>query len=207
MLDFVEKELSYKNSENIGAKKDIDYNRFSHTKRVLGWAKRLYDLSPAKERLNYENIIIATIFHDVGRNASEITKEPHAKAGIPITREYLLNHGFEKERVEQICYLVGEHSNKERMYNEPDLDPNLVLLMEADLLDDMGALGIVMDCMIVEKRNPNAVFEDCYDHIMRFTNRIQKDNPMVTDEGKRLWDEKTKLVEDFVTQLKQDIEI
>lgn len=204
MLSFVERTLEKSGSENMGYKIDIVYSRFEHTKRVLGWAKRLYEMADNKDDLNYENIMIATIFHDVGRNVSDGAGIPHAQAGVPITRKYLLEHGFESDRVECICSLVGSHSDKHRML-ETDLDKNLLLLMEADLLDDMGALGIVMDCMITEKRNPNACFTDCLDHIERYTYRMQQDNPMVTVAGRQLWDKKTKLVHSFVDALQEDV--
>lgn len=34
---------------------------------------------------------------------------------------------------------------------------------------------------------------------MRYTYRIQQDNPMVTCAGRQLWDEKTRIVNEFVT--------
>lgn len=206
MLDYVENCLQEQSEYSHSGKSDISYSRFDHTKRVLGWAKRLYDMSENKDELRYEDLIIATIFHDVGRTAAVKSGEPHAKAGIPFTRSYLLDHGFDEARTEYICELVGSHSDKHRM-NEDNLDPNLLMLMEADLMDDMGALGIVMDCMITQSRNSDAVFSDCMDHIMRFTKRIQMDNPMTTENAKKLWDEKTRIVCEFTDALKKDIEI
>lgn len=206
MLDFVEQNLHVDQTEDIGAKKEINYSRFTHTKRVLGWARRLYDAAPDKSALSYEDVMIATIFHDVGRAIADKQHISHAEAGVPITKKYLLEHGFPEERAEYISKLVGGHSDKWLMKNA-DIDRNLLLLMEADLLDDMGALGIVMDCMIVRGRNEEARFEDCYDHIMRFTHRLQHENPMVTPEGRKMWDEKTKLVDEFTRQLGMDISI
>ncbi len=204
MMDFVEKTLQADRTEDIEVKVDLNYSRFLHTKRVLGWALRLYDAAPDKSALSYEDVMIATIFHDVGRGIADKQNISHAKAGVPITRQYLLEHGFSEERTEYICSLVEGHSDKYRM-NEENLDRNLLLLMEADLLDDMGALGIVMDCMITRGRNDKATFADCYDHIMRFTHRQQQTNPMTTPEGRAMWDEKTKLVEAFTKQLGADI--
>lgn len=206
MIEFVKDTLGNVNTELGAAKSDINYSRFAHTMRVLGWAIKLYKMTEDKSKFRYEDVVIATIFHDVGRNASLASGEPHALAGVPITRDYLLNHGFEPERVEYICSLVANHSAKEQIWDK-SLDPNLVLLMEADLLDDMGALGVVMDCMIVMQRNPDAIFEDCLDHITRFTKRIQHDCPMATPEGIALWNEKTNLVDNFVDALKKDIEL
>lgn len=206
MLDYVGEQLLENTESTLSGKNNIDYSRFEHTKRVLAWAKRLYDLSDCKEKLRYEDLMIATIFHDVGRRNADMSGEPHAKAGVPITKEYLLSHGYENERVNYICKLVEDHSDKHRM-NEENLDPNLLLLMEADLLDDMGAQGVVMDCMITQSRNPKAHFTDCLDHIMRYTRRIQMDNPMVSTAAKILWDEKTRIVVEFTDALKNDIEM
>lgn len=206
MLDYVEEQLADNAESAESGKNDIAYSRFEHTKRVLTWAKRLYDLSENKEQLRYEDLMIATIFHDIGRNIAVKTGEAHAQAGVPLTKEYLLAHGYDQDRVEYICGLVGGHSDKYRM-KEENLDKNLLLLMEADLLDDMGAQGVVMDCMITQNRNPQAHFTDCLDHIMRFTRRIQMENPMVTLAAKKLWDEKTRIVVEFTDALKNDLEM
>lgn len=205
MLAFVEEALKI-DLEQISAKVRINYSRFAHTKRVLGWTKRLYDLAPDKSQLRYEDLITAAIFHDVGRSKEEELKLPHAEAGVPVTCAYLNEHGFDKERTEYICFLVGSHSDKHKM-NDPNIDRNLLLLMEADLLDDMGATGIIMDAMIVENGNPKADFCDCLDHIKRYTLRQQADNPMVTPEARKIWDEKTVMVENFVKALSEDIEL
>lgn len=194
------------NTESGEAKSTIEYSRFDHTKRVLGWAIRLYQAAEDKEQLRYEDIMIATIFHDVGRVEGDRNGIPHAKAGVPITEAYLREHGFEKERIDYICKLVEGHSDKWRMGKE-EVDPGLLLLMEADLLDDMGAQGVVMDCMITQKRETRADFADCMDHIDRYTLRIQRENPCVTAAGRRFWEEKTVLVEQFTQALHRDLEM
>ena len=210
MLAYVKEVLERQQTEGesgVGVHKlEFGYSRFEHTKRVLGWSKRLYDATPDKTGLRYEDLMIATIFHDVGRSVSIATGEPHAKAGVPITREYLLAHGYPQERVDYICELVGAHSDKWRM-TEPDLDRTLLMLMEADYLDDMGALGIVMDTLIVRARKEDATFYDCYNHYSRYTVPMQKESPMVTPEGKALWDEKTEIAERFSQAVLRDISL
>ena len=142
MFYFVKNELDKAGTEDIGSKEDINYSRSDHTYRVINWAKRLYDKAQDKDAIRYEDLMIATIFHDVGRQ-SMLTKElSHAKAGIPITRRYLKEHGYSEERTEYICFLVGAHSDKYLM-TDKSIDRNLLLLMEADSLDDMGAQGLL----------------------------------------------------------------
>ncbi len=206
MLAFVEKTLTVGESEDIEAKKDINYSRFSHTKRVLAWTKRLYEAAENPSIIRKEDLYIAAVFHDVGRVAERTERKPHAVLGEPITRKYLTEIGMDKERIDYICSLVLHHSDKYRMHEE-GLDAGLLLLMEADMLDDMGASGIVMDCIITRGRNENADFINCLDHISRFTRRLQQENPMVSPAGIRLWEEKTKLVNTFTDALRQDLEL
>ena len=208
MLSFVEHTLEEKQTEGereIGVHKlEFGYTRYEHTKRVLGWAKRLYDATADKTGLRYEDLMIAAIFHDVGRAVSIQTGEDHAKAGVPITREWLLANGYDPERAEYIAGLVGAHSEKWRM-QDPATDRNLLMLMEADLLDDMGLLGIVMDTMIVRARKTDATFYDCYNHYETYTHPMQHDCPVVTPEAKAFWDAKTESTDRFVEEYRKDI--
>ena len=211
MLDYVKSVLEPVQTEGEGGigthKREFGYSRFEHTKRVLGWAKRLYERTEDKTGLRYEDLMIATIFHDVGRSESAKTGlMSHAAAGVPITREYLLGHGFPADRTEYICGLVGAHSDK-WLKSDPAIDRNLLMLMEADDLDDMGALGIVMDCMVVRARNDRATYYDCYNHLCRYTRRIQRSSPMVTPEGRAFWDEETALVERFLELRRRDLTV
>ena len=148
--------------------------------------------------------MIATIFHDVGRAVSDRSGVDHAQAGVPLTRDWLLSNGFAPERAEYIAGLVGAHSEKWRMH-DPAIDRNLLMLMEADLLDDMGLLGIVMDTMIVRARKADATFYDCYNHYERYTHPMQHDCPLVTPEAKALWDEKTESTDRFMEQYRKDV--
>jgi len=208
MLSFVEhtlEEIRTEGENGIGIHKlEFGYTRYEHTKRVLGWAKRLYDATPDKTGLRYEDLMIATIFHDVGRAVSEQSGEDHAKAGMPITREWLLSNGYDPARAVYIAGLVGSHSEKWRMH-DPAIDRNLLMLMEADLLDDMGLLGIVMDTLIVRARKADATFYDCYNHYECYTHPMQHDCPVVTPEAKALWDIKTESTDRFMEQYRKDI--
>lgn len=208
MLDFVKKTLGETQTEGEGGvgvhKTEFGYTRYEHTKRVLAWAKRLYDATPDKTGLRYDDLMIATVFHDVGRAVTASRGGDHAKAGVPITRDYLLGRGFDADRAEYIAGLVGAHSDKWNMRN-PDIDRNLLMLMEADLLDDMGLLGIVMDTLIVRARKEDATFYDCYNHYERYTHPMQHDCPVVTPEARAFWDEKTEAVEQFIKLYRRDI--
>ena len=208
MLSFVEHTLEEKQTEgekSIGMHKlEFGYSRYEHTKRVLAWTKRLYDAAADKTGLRYEDLMTAAIFHDVGRAVSLQTGGDHAKEGAPIARDWLLANGYDPARAEYIAGLVASHSEKWRMH-DPDIDRNLLMLMEADLMDDMGLLGLVMDTMIVRARDADAAFYDCYNHYERYTHPMQHDCPMVTKEAKSFWDAKTESTDRFMDEYRKDI--
>lgn len=208
MLSFVKHTLGAVQTEGgngVGIHKmEFGYTRYEHTKRVLGWAKRLYDATLDKTGLRYEELMAATIFHDVGRAVSAQSGTDHAKAGVPIARDWLLANGYDPARAEYIADLVGSHSEKWRM-KDPAVDRNLLMLMEADLLDEMGLLGIVMDTLIVRARKEGATFYDCYNHYERYTHPMQHDCPLVTPEAKALWNAKTESTDRFMEQYRMDI--
>jgi uncharacterized protein len=76
--------------------------------------------------------------------------------------------------------------------------------MEADLLDETGALSIVWDCMM-EGEAQIQTFEKTYNHIMNYSYKSLKENPMVTDKAKQYWESKQNLVKEFIEQLAFDL--
>lgn len=182
------------------------YDRFTHTKRVLSWALRLYERCEKKERVNLDSLIVATIFHDCAYCVCDDLCE-HAVSGARMTGEYLYSIGYEPDRITEICDLVGNHSRKDLLPNG-DISEALVILMEADFLDDMGAQGLVMDVWYEAMGNPDCSFESIRDHFIKYTLRQQHENRKVlrTEAAKSFWDEKTALVEQFVERYTQDLE-
>lgn len=80
----------------------------------------------------------------------------------------------------------------------------LVLLQEADLLDDTGAHGIIMDAWIRSVRE-DVSFEAILEHIKRFSGRQMQKSPMRTEKARRIWAEKQELTNRFVESLTVDL--
>ncbi len=101
--------------------------------------------------------------------------------------------------------LILEHSNKRRM-KEENTPMELILLMEADLLDETGALSIIWDSM-AEGGCKEQSFERTFRHIRAYTHMTLAANPMITPRAKHYWQEKQALVAEFLRQLEQDLAI
>ena len=173
-------------------------SKYQHTLRVLGWAKRL-----VRERKDVDTDILftAVIFHDIGCPEG---KEFHAERSAKIFYEYGLKMNFDLKFIEIVKDLISLHSSKE-LLKEKDTPIELIILMEADLLDEEGALRIVwysLDKGITGAES----YLDVYKHIVMGSNK-RLINPMVTENAQYYWNEKQKIVEEFTRQLEDDITV
>lgn len=200
MFDYVENLLSEYDSHGGGPKNIINYNRSEHIKRVYNWMLKLYEGYEVKNSIDIDSLKIATIFHDSGYN--EIERGNHALVGADICRKYLLEHDYPLEKIDFICDLIKHHSDKDRLMDEIPIE--LILLIEADLLDDTGAHGIVMDVWI-EALSNNPSFDSMLKHIENYTHKLMQTNPMRTATAIEIWSKKTELTNEFYRQYKEDL--
>lgn len=201
MFDYVKSYLKADDEEN---------NRFpfrkrsDHIWRVFKWAERLAQEEDLKVTIDEEALLIAALFHDIGYGLYE-GEGSHAEKSAKLFREYAKSHGLNEEQATFITYLIANHSDKE-LLKEEDIPLELVLLMEADLLDETGALAIIWDCM-AEGMWGAKDFIYAYHHIERYTCKVMKENFMQTPIAKKYWVEKQDLVEQFVGQLRVDLNV
>ena len=78
-------------------------------------------------------------------------------------------------------------------------------MLEADLLDEEGAMGIVWDCMTMGNAHASS-YAKAYYHIMESSNK-EEPNPMVTERARKYWDEKKEIVAIFSRVLEDDLMI
>ena len=202
MIAYVKDLLVRYDTSGNPRKLKIGYSRFEHTMRVFKWMQRLYSAYPDNNIIDLEALSIATIFHDVGYCDIENGKH-HADASAEHCREYLRNNQYPLEETDFICDIISRHSDKQTLHD--DIPKELILLMEADLLDDMGAQGLVMDVWLEAVCEEDVTFQSILKHMEKYTLQMMQDNPMRTEEGRKIWDEKKKLTEAFVRSYREDI--
>jgi len=176
--------------------------RSEHTKRVFRWAKRLLDDVKNDVAVDTEAVLIAAIFHDVGYGLSE-TGDDHAKKGAGVFEEYAAVTNMDKDKSDFISYLIRNHSN-EATFNDESTPLELVILMEADSLDELGAMSILWDCL-AEGSQSEQSYVKAYERIKQFSGSILSDNPMRTAKAREYWAQKQDLVKVFLNQLEIDL--
>ncbi|MDR0896831.1 MAG: HD domain-containing protein [Oscillospiraceae bacterium] len=172
--------------------------RSAHCARVLMWVNRLLQQGgvddPAALRL-------AAAFHDVGYAHAD---EGHAAHSERILRDYAAEQGFAPALAERAAFLVAEHSRKSEWLPNPAAPRDLILLMEADLLDEEGALGLVRDCMNATAFGATS-YLDAYRRMLRFEPRRLERHPMVTPLAQQFWAEKQRLIRAMLEALAFDL--
>lgn len=201
MFQYVEEMLySYDRRKGDKSKNKISYDRYAHTVRVYQWMLRISS-QLRDDGIDLEALKIATIFHDVGYSVS--SSDDHAEESAHICRDYLERRPYEPAQIDFICYLIEEHPNK-RLLHEKTTPLELVILMEADMLDDTGAMGIILDSWIASKED-NPSFDSVCRHFEKYTYRHMKQMEFVTAPGRQFWHEKRKLVYEFLRQYRRDL--
>ena len=152
--------------------------------------------------MDREALYTAAIFHDIGYEHRD--NEHHAARSALAFREYARNQQMDRKFAEKVEGLVACHTDKNRM-REPDASLEMVLLMEADLLDEEGAMGIVWDCMTMGNAHASS-YAKAYYHILESSNK-EEPNPMVTERAREFWEEKKGIVARFTRLLEDDLMI
>ncbi len=174
-------------------------SRFQHSIRVLHWCARLAE---GLADVDKDVLYTAAIFHDIGY--AQRDNERHAQRSALAFREYADSHQMEGKFADKVERLIGCHSQKDRMRQE-GADLEMVLLMEADLMDEEGAMGIVWDCMTMGNAHASS-YAKAYYHIMESANK-EEPNPMVTKRAREYWEEKKGIVARFSKLLADDLMI
>ena len=110
--------------------------RYNHILNVTELATEIAE----KEGANVDVTRVAALFHDIAK--LEADQDVHATAGARVARKYLESRtDYPESFVDQVCTAVEEHSYDGDLADVP-LETRC--LMEADLLDKVGANGTTL---------------------------------------------------------------
>lgn len=174
--------------------------RSAHIRRVCLWLERLLAQGGVED---VEALRLAAAFHDVGYVYS---KEVHGLHSARVLEAYAAANGVDAAIAARAVFLVREHSNKERWLSDPDAPMDLILLMEADLLDEEGAMGLVFDCLSAAASG-EGTYEGVWARMRRFEPERVETNRMVTPLGRSLWAEKQRILREFLAAYANDLGI
>lgn len=172
-------------------------NRFEHTMRVYKWAQRIN----REEKGDKVVVALAAIFHDVGKAVD--SEMPHAELSADICGEYLADRGFSRNKRERIVRAVRLHSSKSIKKSRLSLEDRI--LIDADLLDEVGALAVLLDGMATAL-DGNASYIRAYERHLKYYDQLKNQRKYLkTKTGKRLYDERLRFLKVFIRNLKFEL--
>ena len=198
MLDFVKMTLI--DGEALKPKNEHHQfrDRYKHSYRVYLWVERLAEDFP---NCDIDVLKTAAIFHDVGYACD---KDNHAACSKTIFLSYAEANKdeFSKEFVDKVAYLIENHSDKTLIKKTDNIE--MILLLEADLLDEEGAMGILWDLLAKGHKGIND-YSEALDEINKHSIHILNQDYMITPIAKRYWQKKKEIVKSFVNEIQIDL--
>lgn len=171
-------------------------DRYLHTLRVLKWAERIQEL----EGGDIEVIRIASILHDIGWQEGE----NHAITSKRLAEEYLSSIHYDKDKLPIVLEAIENHNSRK---TDRQLHIESFIIMDADILDEVGALSIIWDAMAVayeQEANYNIV----YQRIKEYTKELKERAILLrTETGLKFYLERIKLIDDFLVNMEYELGI
>lgn len=195
---------------------------FLNAKGSHDWdhVERVYNLClqiGKKENANIETLKMAAILHDIGREYEDRLggKICHAEKGAILARKILEKHNLDKERIKKIVHCVESH--RFRGHKIPQ-SKEAKILFDADKLDSIGAVGIGRAFLFageigaklhnrdvdMEKTEPYTKEDTAYrEYLVKL---IKVKDKMLTQEGKRIAEERHRFMTNFFNRLNNEID-
>jgi len=168
-------------------------SRYTHTLRVVNWAKRLQKELGG----DIDVLLVAAYLHDIGWSE----EKNHAIVSREIAENFVKTLGLTSLQQEKILEAI-EHHNQNDVRG---LHHESYVIMDADELDEVGALTIGWDSMSTAiKENPS--FEKTYQRIkMFFTKLEQKQNKCYFDVTKKIYQNRLQVIRQFIADLEYEL--
>ncbi len=169
-------------------------SRYEHIMRVYRWAIKLQ----AKEGGDLEIITLAALFHDIGWEEGR----PHEEVSAEMAVEYLAEQGYDEAKIGRIGNIILRHNDKD---TEDDLSIECRVLMDADLLDEVGAMSVLWDSMATACEDESSYKKAYY----RIKNYYRINQPKIrrckTATGRLEYTKRMKCIEEFLNELEREL--
>lgn len=190
-LEFTKKKIEQSNRPNYPFR-----SRFRHTLRVLMWAERLQKvLGGDIEVLTYSAILHDCAWDGIQNHA--ITSYNESKLFLD---GFELDQNFKEKVLEGVLY----HNRNDT----PDLCKESYILMDADELDEVGAVCILWDTLAEQHEKDEVSYKSVIlrtkKYIPSFHKNIEK---LHYDYSKEIYTRKLKFMEQFIIEAEEELEI
>ena len=191
------------NIENVREFVDIflkitdPYNKIStriieHTLRTIKLAERIMN----KEVVDKEVVIITLLLHDISKTVCE---NSHHLVSHRLAEILFEKYPFLDKKKKKILDCILYHSAKD--LDSLDLTPEMKVVMDADILDEIGILLISRVCL--RTHNKNLSIQELIKLLDGKYNKIERELSFVkTKTGREMYIQKKKKLKEYIDALK-----
>ena len=190
VIEFVKKTTS----ENVRSDQYPFRNAYDHTMRVYRWAIRLQ----AKLGGDLDVVVLAALLHDIGWEKDRPVGEVSAEVAV----EYLDSIDVSPELIVKVGEIILAC---DEMDTDKDLSLECQIVMDSILLDEVGAVEIMRDCMVAAD-DDEASYKRAY---YRFKENYRQNKPHIrcckTETARTEYNKRMQLIESYIYQLEREI--
>lgn len=189
--DFVKKSIKKSNRPNYPFR-----SRYRHTLRVLMWAERLQkELGGDLEVITY-----SALLHDCDWNG----EENHALTSYKTAKKFLKKFDIDKDFKKKILEGVKYHNDR----TKSDLSKEACILMDADELDEIGAVCIMWDTLAEQHEKKDVTYDSVLKRIKKYTNELDENIKYLKfDYSKKIYKRKLDFQRKFIKEAEEELEI
>lgn len=185
------------------SQRSVEY-RFEHSWRVANIGREIAE----REGFDVERMFVACLLHDVGYSVEmkdENDYKNHGRYGARIARPFLLEIGYGKEEVEEMCYGIAIHVDDEADFAF-ERTPFSMTVGAADNIDRFDAYRLYENLQLADYANlPLSEQEAFIQKRVSGLERLRK-LEFATKTADKLWKEKIDFQLDFMRKLKNQID-
>ncbi|KAF2956329.1 HD domain-containing protein [Marinitoga sp. 38H-ov] len=173
---------------------DLDHTHdLGHILRVTKFA----EIIALSEKANKEIVTISALLHDIARpdELKGVIKD-HAEEGAKRAKEFLISINY--PYYEEVYYCINNHRFKKQIIPET-LEAKI--LQDADRLDALGYIGIARVFMHKNGGSINERINHFYEKILKLKDFMH------TKTARKIAVGKSKIIEDYINGLKEEIEV
>lgn len=148
--------------------------------------------------LDNEVLYIAALFHDIGKYPTyALPNVDHPLRSKGVAAAYLQRNAFSPEKIPKVLEVIETHM----YYSEPGKSDEAVYMRDADILDNIGNIGIARIFSLIGQDELIRTPEDAVERVRTFAEALP--NKVFTKTGRRIALKRREEVMRFLAGLKK----
>lgn len=169
-------------------------HRMDHIKRVI---LNTYRIAKSYPEADIEILKIAVLLHDINQPFEH--KEEHVKLSVKTAEKILKEVGYPPNKIKKVLIVISEHSTEDVNKKKPT-SMEAKILFDADKIDGLGASGIARVFSLFGQMGKGPL-----EAIAWYRKKINITlSNMQTREGRKIFTEKLKYVEEFLNKIEEE---